>query len=108
LVVGAFALSLAGVAKLERGGQLKPPRWLAFIGDASYSLYLLHLALAGLLLKLAIASGLAARVGTPALYLLVLAGTVGLACLAYVAVERPLIHSLRRRRQPVRTAARPA
>jgi peptidoglycan/LPS O-acetylase OafA/YrhL len=108
LVAGAFALGLAGVAKLERSGKLRPPAWLAFVGDASYSLYLLHLPLCGLLLKLLIAVGLAPLLGPAATYLVVLAATVGLACAAYLLVERPLINALGRRAAPLRTAARPA
>ena len=34
------------------------PRWLVFLGDASYSLYLVHATLISVLLKLAAAAGI--------------------------------------------------
>jgi exopolysaccharide production protein ExoZ len=39
--VGAAAI-LFGAAMLERRGELTIPAWLAFLGDASYSIYLAH------------------------------------------------------------------
>ena len=39
--VGAAAI-LFGAAMLERRGELTVPAWLAFLGDASYSIYLAH------------------------------------------------------------------
>jgi exopolysaccharide production protein ExoZ len=36
------ALILFGLANTEASGHLRVPRWLAFVGDASYSIYLVH------------------------------------------------------------------
>jgi len=97
VMVTGFALLIAGAAKLERAGWLRAPRALAFTGDASYSLYLLHLPFSGVLLKLAVKGGALQALGHETTYLLVLAGTVALSCAAYVLVERPLVRRLRDR-----------
>ena len=96
LVLG-FALLVAGATKMELGGYIKVPNFLNFIGNASYSIYLTHLAIQGLLLKISMATGLYRAVGPHATYLLVLAGTIALGCLAYALVERPLISWLQKR-----------
>ena len=36
------AFTLVGAAEMERRGAFPVPRWLAFLGDASYSIYLAH------------------------------------------------------------------
>ena len=69
-----------------------PSAWLA-VGDASYSLYLLHLPLSGLLLKVFASSG---ALPPRAMYLVVLALVIVLSWLAYAGVERPLVQGLRR------------
>lgn len=95
LVVG-FALLLAGVTKLEQRKNLPLPRWLLTIGDSSYSLYLLHLPICGLLLKLAFAAELPSYIGGSGVYLAVLGGAVLLSVATYYAVEAPLLRRLRR------------
>ena len=106
-----FGALLAGMCGLEA----EPPRWLRgmrwprawlAVGDASYSLYLLHLPLCGLLLKACAAGGWLALT-TPAapaaghaallVYALVLAAVIALSWLAYAAVERPLVAALQQR-----------
>lgn len=99
-LVFGFSVLLAGVAKLEQSGQLRIPLFLAFIGDASYTIYLTHVSFEGVLLKLAMKISLAPRIGYEATYLLVFAGTISLGCLAYYLVERPLLDTLRQKRKP--------
>jgi exopolysaccharide production protein ExoZ len=104
LVLG-FALLLAGVTKLELSGRLAFPRWAIYVGDASYSLYLLHESLAGLLLKVLMKTHVADALGRGLTYLVVLGLTVPLGCLAYATIEKPLLHALRRRKPRVTAAA---
>jgi exopolysaccharide production protein ExoZ len=107
LVLG-LALLTAGAAKMERQGGIRVPYFLAYIGNASYTIYLAHLSLEGLLLKIAMQLSLIELLGATAVYLLVLAGTVGLGCLAYALVEKPMLEGLRRyrkRRQQAMPAA---
>ncbi|MEO8063293.1 MAG: acyltransferase [Pseudomonadota bacterium] len=95
LAIG-LALIVAGATKLERAGKLKVPEFLFFIGNASYSIYLAHESLQGLLLKIAIASGFHRAVGGEVTYLVVLVFAIALGCLAYLLVEKPLLALLKR------------
>jgi exopolysaccharide production protein ExoZ len=96
LVLG-FALLVAGATKMELAGYIKVPNFLNYIGNASYSIYLTHLAVQGLLLKIAMATGLYRAVGAHATYILVLTGTIIAGCLAYALIERPVISGLQKR-----------
>jgi exopolysaccharide production protein ExoZ len=98
LAIG-FALLVAGATKMELGGYLKVPGFLNFIGNASYTIYLAHIPILGLLMKIAMASGLYAAAGARVTYVVVLAATIATGCLAYVLVERPLLALLRKRRE---------
>lgn len=97
LLVCGFALTLAGMTKLERSGYLTAPYALALAGDASYTIYLLHSNLESTLLKLAMKIHLQSIIGLGSTFLVVLAGTVALGCVIYLCVERPLLEALRRK-----------
>jgi peptidoglycan/LPS O-acetylase OafA/YrhL len=99
MLASGLALMLAGLATLERTGRLGIHGWLAFAGDASYSIYLTHINLEGVLLKIATKLHLNAMLGPQLVFFIVLAGTVGAGCVAYVLVERPLMRLLRGRRR---------
>ena len=104
LVLG-FALLVAGATKMELAGYIKVPNFLNFIGNASYTIYLTHLSIEGLMLKVAMASGLYRAVGAHATYLLVLAGTIAMGCLVYALIERPIISWLQKRHKKLRRPA---
>jgi peptidoglycan/LPS O-acetylase OafA/YrhL len=97
LLVTGLALLVAGVARMEAAHRLRCPAWLAFVGNASYTIYLLHESLSGALLKVAARTGATAQLSGEAIFLLVLAGTIALGCVAYVAIEKPLLRLLSRR-----------
>lgn len=101
VIACGFALLLAGLTKLETAAYVTIPACLCLVGDASYTLYLVHLALEGVLLKMSMKVHLDELVGANLTYLCVLAGTIGLGCLAYLVIERPLLALLRRRRVPI-------
>jgi peptidoglycan/LPS O-acetylase OafA/YrhL len=104
-----FALLVAGATKMELGGYIKVPGFLNFIGNASYTIYLAHIPILGLLMKIAMASGLYDAAGARVTYVVVLAATIAAGCLAYALVERPLLALLRRRSEKrARRAAAPA
>ena len=96
-----FALVLVGVTGLERRGRLRVPPVLVLLGNASYTIYLTHLAFEGLLLKIAIRLDLYQRVGHGVTYLLVLGGTLALGCIVYLIVERPLLSWFRPRKRRI-------
>lgn len=99
LLVFGFSVFLAGIAKLEQSGQFKIPLFLAFIGDASYTIYLTHVSFEGLLLKIAMKISLPHRIGYESTFFLVFAGTISLGCVAYYLIERPLLDTLRQKRK---------
>lgn len=81
------ALLVIGVLSLERQGQMQPEPITAFLGDASYSIYLWHslgisvVAMVGRMLGLPLALTFA---------IAIIAGIVG-GVLSYLIVERPLM-----------------
>jgi peptidoglycan/LPS O-acetylase OafA/YrhL len=92
-----LAILLVGITKLESSGWLRIPVLLAFVGDASYTIYLTHVSFEGLLLKVAVKLNLHRTIGYKPAFLLVLAGTVSVGCTAYYLIERPLLGMLRQR-----------
>ncbi|MDH6233857.1 exopolysaccharide production protein ExoZ [Mesorhizobium soli] len=94
----AFGLIIAGAAALESDGQWPSKvRLLNLIGDASYSIYLTHIAFLGLLAK--IMMGLTAHMPVPPklFYISVFVGTVACGCILHLLVERPLVEFFRNR-----------
>lgn len=88
----SFALILGGVTKMEANHLVSSHAILNYIGNASYSIYLTHEAIEGLLLKICIKTHIAAHIGANLTFILTLAGTIGLGCGAYALCEQPLIN----------------
>lgn len=91
-----FAGLLVLLTSMEARYGIKAPRWLRYIGDASYSIYLLHIALMGLLLKLLALAGITQRLPGELVFAIVIAGATILGCLAYALIEAPLLRALRK------------
>lgn len=93
---GVFAaIAVAGLAACERSVPLRVPRSLTFLGDASFSIYLVH----GTVLPVA-AKGMLflnmSSVLSPLISLFILVGLGVLAgSLAHIYIERPLLRALR-------------
>jgi exopolysaccharide production protein ExoZ len=91
------ACALLGAILLEREGRLKVPLWLTRLGDASYSIYLVHFMVISAIARFAFAH--MGRVPIPIagwMVLLVLAGVFsGIA--VFYAVERPLLRWMGKR-----------
>jgi exopolysaccharide production protein ExoZ len=98
-------LIMVGVIGAERAGLLHAPRWLIFLGDASYSIYLVHFPALSVLAKLVQKLRLDGWVSSPVLFCLLTATSVVVGCAFHLAVERPLLNLFRLR---VRGSARPA
>jgi peptidoglycan/LPS O-acetylase OafA/YrhL len=90
-------LILGGVIQAERSGLLSAPRFLVFLGDASYSIYLVHFPALSVLAKLVKGLHLDARVPALLLFCLMATAAAGVGCLFHLAIERPLLHLFRRR-----------
>jgi peptidoglycan/LPS O-acetylase OafA/YrhL len=87
------ALLLLGAALLERRGFLFIPRWLALLGDASYSIYLVHFMVISVIARFAYAHLRDLPVpigGWMALFILL---GVGIGIVVHFMVERPLLRA---------------
>lgn len=92
----AFGFSSAALVLGAAASTVRMPRWLVYLGDASYSIYLLHATAISLVLRTVVqldprllpADGLGAAM---------VLGTALMACVAfYQLVERPLLAACRR------------
>ena len=101
---GASALILYGVSLCEKEGVIRIPRWAAYLGAASYSIYLVHTIFIGfaarILFKLPVIQAL-----PNAATLLVAAIAIAAGCLAYQWVEKPLQNAVRGAERPRKPAA---
>ena len=89
-------LILLGLVELENAARLKVPAWLRLLGDASYSIYLVHYFVLSFLAKLAWASGAARLMPVMAAFVLVTCLAVAAGVLCHLVVERPLLALLGR------------
>ena len=90
----ALFLIVLGAVVLERQTTLRPPRWLCFLGDASYSIYLMHtnvIVFGGFMIQRRLA-GFESHL-TLTLSLLAGAGLIA-GVLCYVYLEKPLLRWL--------------
>ncbi|MET0722167.1 MAG: acyltransferase [Tardiphaga sp.] len=103
LTVGlASAMILCALVELEKSRGWRAPGWLRFSGDASYSIYLVHLPLLTLYVRIIYARHLEASVPLPVLFAIGLVIGVVSGLLFYALVERPIQRSLKKQ-----TAAAP-
>jgi len=86
-----MALLLAAVTKFESSGKIAVPNLLIVIGNASYSIYLTHISIEGVILKVMKATHLQTSLGNELTYFITLICTVIIGCFAYCYIEKPLI-----------------
>jgi len=104
LIYGLGAmLAIIGVVQLENAGRLTAPAWLRLLGDASYSIFLVHFFVLWFLAKLAWASGAARVVPALVAYLALPCLAIAAGAIFYRAIEVPLVARLGRRISLART-----
>lgn len=88
-------LVVLGFAELERAGYLRVPRFLLFVGDASYSIYLLHLPV--LILATKVVSSLPMHASVPSILWYACFPCVAVTCgtVLHLIVERPILRYLK-------------
>nr|CAD6418491.1 acyltransferase [Rhizobium sp. Q54] len=92
-----FGLIVAGLASFERERNLRPIAILKLLGDASYSIYLTHLAFLGVACKVAMVAMRFVPLPPAAVYVVVLAAAIIGGCLAHLLVEKPVLSFIRRK-----------
>jgi exopolysaccharide production protein ExoZ len=91
------ALLLAFMVSLDRHGRLPRIGWLAYLGDSSYSLYLVHALILGFALRVWRQLGWAdSALSRTAFIVSVLIASIAAASVLYERVETPLGHRLNR------------
>lgn len=95
-----FGAVLTGAVAWERSRLPVFPALLVLLGDASYTIYLLHESIIGRLTKGAERLGLYAHVNGVVVYLVIFVATALLGILAYLSVEKPLLAFTRRQLLP--------
>lgn len=90
----ASSLVVYGLACAEQSGRISAPPSLVWLGDASYSIYLVHLPALSLLAKAWTSAGLRNAVSGTLMLPLFVALATAAGCLFHVAVERPLVGRL--------------
>ncbi|WP_041748510.1 acyltransferase family protein [Bradyrhizobium cosmicum] len=103
---GAALIILASV-ETERRAVFEFPQWLTRIGDASYSLYLVHFTVLSVLAKLVIATSLAKGLPLQVLFVGMVAVTVAVGMAVHILIEKPLLKGLSRKRTVARQSLGP-
>jgi len=85
------AAAILGAAALERGRGLPVPGWLAFLGEASYAIYLVHAPIVYLAAAAALAAAPALRDAPLLLFALVTLTALAGGLAFHMFVERPLL-----------------
>ena len=82
---------LLGLAQAERDGTLRTPKTLRYLGDASYSVYLVHPSAALVLTKGLLFAGAGSWMPPFAAFAIVTVGALASGIVLYALVEKPLL-----------------
>jgi peptidoglycan/LPS O-acetylase OafA/YrhL len=92
LILGlGAAVSILGAVELERRGGLRIHRVLTFLGDASYSIYLVHFLAVSALCKLVVSASRFVEIPDWTAFIAVSGGALLSGVAFYVLVEKPLL-----------------
>lgn len=89
-------LIVMGLVEVERSGAARAPSLLRLLGDASYSIYLVHFPALTLAVQLGHRFGLQRHAGLPVLFAAMVIGATAAGLAYYLVIERPLLGLLKR------------
>ncbi len=95
--IGAM-LAVVGAVELEREGRLRVPAWLRLVGDASYSIYLVHFLALSFLAKAVWKLGLAHAAPAKISFILLAVLATAMGVVWHLVIERPLLGIFGRRK----------
>jgi exopolysaccharide production protein ExoZ len=93
-----FAVLTYALVVLEQDGELRPPAWLAKIGDFSYSLYLIHMIPIGVLSRILPKQSSFFRFANP---LIMLCATVLAGAVCYYLLEKPFMQFVKAQKKKI-------
>lgn len=97
--IAAFAITslfiIVGCAKLQMTN-VSLSRMFNFIGDSSYSLYLVHIPISAAVILLVQKLSLISIMSYPVTMSLIIGATYALSCLFYIVVEKPMLNWIHR------------
>ncbi len=91
----AAAAVLAALVSLENENKVRVPRWLAFAGSVSYSIYLGHILFVSVTYVVLLKTGLYHRLPELAVFLIAVGVALFATCLVGRLVELPLVSALK-------------
>ena len=94
-------LCALGLMELERTGKIAVPRIVAFLGNASYSIYLVHFPALSVIAKFTYPLWLRAKVPLIFPFTVLAVGSVALGVLVHLLIERPLLNLFSRPQIPI-------
>lgn len=98
----AAAVAMLGATNAQIDRFFANRKILCFLGDASYSIYLLHLVVLSAFAKVARTLHVPGRLGLNGLFIVLVVIGVSAGALLYIFVERPLLRKLRKKVRPAR------
>lgn len=93
-------IAIVGLVTAEGQDRIRVPRWLAYLGDASYAIYLVHVLALSIGAKLLVASHLAAALPRPVSAVLLIAGSLAAGIVLHEIVEKRLMRLRPKRSGP--------
>jgi len=100
---GAAAIIVGSLAKAERRRTLRAPNWLVGLGNASYSMYLVHYPLLAIEAKVWFLTPLR-LLAAPIAFIVLVSTCICAGIIAHKVVEAPLMKILRRRKMVLSSA----
>lgn len=95
-LIATFVFIVVGAALLEKRYGVKYPRPLLWLGEASYSIYLVHSAAISVFMIIIAKSGLSGWFPVELTFLIAFCFSVSAGAIAYVVIERPLLQHANR------------
>ncbi|MDM3657814.1 hypothetical protein [Proteus mirabilis] len=95
LVWGFFAFY--GVwAAISLEGKIKAPKFIVFLGNASYSIYLMHALITAWMAHIFVVSDMVSKIGIYGYYIIYFTLSCALGSIAHICIEKPIARHLRR------------